>query len=131
MDERKTIMVVDDEKDFTFFLKSNLERLGCYRVLVFNDGSDACRQAERHRPDLILLDITMPRVTGFEVLEQLKANYRTAAIPVVMLTARTDLESKEAAARRYNEDFISKPVEVDHLRRVIDKVIGRRIAFKG
>lgn len=121
----KVIMIVDDEEDFTFFLKAGLEQKGVYKVIVVNKGREAFRLARRYLPDVIVLDINMPGVGGFDVLESLKRDDRTAVIPVIMLSARADQDSKVNAARLYTEDFIGKPVELSQLTYSIEKVISR------
>ncbi|MBU1726701.1 MAG: response regulator, partial [Candidatus Omnitrophica bacterium] len=83
----KKILIIDDEKDFCFFVSQNLELTGKYKVVVTNNSKDGLSAALRHKPDVILLDILMPGMNGFEVLAQLKGNQDTTTIPVIMLTA--------------------------------------------
>jgi len=122
----KKVLLIDDEKDFCMFLKKNLEIRGGYTVLVANNGKDGIAAAVRNRPDLILLDIIMPGMSGFDVLKELKERDETTAIPVIMLTAVNKDEAKERALELYNEDYIIKPVLLSDLDAKIKDVLSRR-----
>ena len=103
------------KKDLTFFVKANLELAGDYEVIVATSGKEGLRAASGHKPDIILLDIMMPNMDGFEVLEKIKKSPKTLKIPVIMLTAKGDTESKVRAASLYDEDYIVKPVQIETL----------------
>ncbi len=83
----KQILVVDDEVFIRRLVEVNLQRAG-YRVTIAHDGVEALEKVREDRPDLVVLDVMMPRMDGFETLRQLKADPATADIPVVMLTAK-------------------------------------------
>lgn len=119
------ILVIDDEADFSFFLKKNLERFA-YQVLVASDGKEGIKLARRHKPNLIFLDIMMPGIDGFEVLETLKSDKDTLSIPVIMLSGRDDQEAQAKAASLYDEAYLIKPVEVEELHSRIEQVLGCR-----
>ena len=119
-----TILIIDDEEDLVFFIKSALELHGRYRVLYSTDGKSGIEIARREKPRLILLDIMMPEKDGFEVLKELKKDGETMTIPVVMLTAKTDEHSMTEAFRSYAQDYIVKPVEMDVLAARIDYVLS-------
>lgn len=121
----KRILIVDDEEDFCFFVKENLQQIGSYQVLIATDGVQGLKIAREAHPDLILLDILMPRMNGLEVLKRLKANPATMEIPVLMLTAKNDVESKQQAAQLYDEDYLVKPIQADFLKMKIDRVLAR------
>src|SRR5438132_8569108 len=87
MDEKKRILIVDDEAGFTRLLKLTLERTGEYTVQEENDGTKAHETARRFRPDLILLDIVMPKIDGGDVASQLRADPMMKRTPIVFLTA--------------------------------------------
>lgn len=122
----KKILIIDDEEDLTFFVKANLELAGDYEVLIATSGKKGIKAARRHKPDLILLDIMMPQIDGFKVLEKLKASSETMIIPVIMLTAKGDDESKLKASSLYDEDYIVKPVQIEVLKSKIEEVLKRR-----
>jgi len=83
----KKIMAVDDERHIVRLIQVNLERAG-YQVVTAFDGPDALKKVESERPDVIVLDVMMPKMDGFEVLKRLQANPETRGIPVIMLTAK-------------------------------------------
>jgi DNA-binding response OmpR family regulator len=125
-----TILIIDDEEDLVFFIKSALELHGRYRVFYSTDGKSGIEIARREKPTLILLDIMMPEMDGLEVLKELKEDSQTMAIPVVMLTAKNDDHSMTEAFRSYAQYYVVKPVEMDVLAAQIDYVLsltGRRV----
>jgi two-component system alkaline phosphatase synthesis response regulator PhoP len=125
-----TILIIDDEEDLVFFIKSALELHGRFRVLYSTDGKSGIEIARREKPKLILLDIMMPEMDGLEVLKELKEDSQTMTIPVVMLTAKNDDHSMTEAFGSYAQYYIVKPVEMDVLAAQIDYVLsltGRRI----
>ncbi len=112
---KKKILIIDDEKDFCYFIKLNLEMIKKFKVFVATNGKDGIKTAIRKKPDLILLDIMMPQIDGFEVLRSLKENIKTTAIPVVMLTALEQDETKAKASGLYSYDYFIKPIEMEAL----------------
>ncbi|HIE52413.1 MAG TPA: response regulator transcription factor [Armatimonadetes bacterium] len=86
--QKKKILAVDDEKHIVRLIQINLERAG-YDVVTAYDGLEALKKVEEEQPDLIVLDVMMPQLDGFETLKRLKANPATAEIPVIMLTAKS------------------------------------------
>tara|TARA_B100000315_G_scaffold259771_1_gene317130 strand:- start:3077 stop:3451 length:375 start_codon:yes stop_codon:yes gene_type:complete len=122
----RTVLIIDDEEDLTFFVKANLELSGEYKVIIANNGRDGIKAAEHLKPDVVLLDIMMPQMDGLEVLAKLKKSIKTLSIPVVMLSAKGDDESKVYAASSYNEDYIVKPVQIEFLKEKLDQVLGLR-----
>jgi two-component system alkaline phosphatase synthesis response regulator PhoP len=121
---RRKIFVIDDEEDFAYFLKANLELISNYEVMIFTKGKKGIKAAAKEKPALILLDIMMPGMDGFEVLKRLKKNEKTMKIPVIMLTAKNEDESKIEAAGLYCEDYIVKPVEMRVLNSKIHKILS-------
>jgi len=121
----KKILIVDDEGEFCSFIRDVLEITGKYKVIIALDGKGGVKAALDHIPDLILLDIVMPVMDGFQVLKMLKDDDRLQSIPVIMLTAKTDEESKVKASGLYGEAYLSKPVEIEKLRSEIDIVLSR------
>jgi CheY-like chemotaxis protein len=102
------ILVVDDEPDIRLALSLCLEESG-YEVSEASDGSEVMAAVAAERPDLILLDISMPHMDGFQTLEQLKSDAGTRDIPVVMVSARQRSEDQRDARALGAIDFISKP----------------------
>ena len=104
------ILVVDDEVDINTVLSVTLRRAG-YDVVSAADGVEAVEAVERQAPDLILLDIMMPRADGLETLRRIRAHAPTAHVPVIMLTARSTLTDKMDAFERGADDYVAKPFE--------------------
>ena len=106
---KSTILVVDDNPQNLELLQAYLEDLQC-KVISAVDGLQALEAVAKHEPDLILLDIMMPRMSGFEVCRRLKEDPATADIPVVMVTALNELGDIERAVAAGTDDFLSKPI---------------------
>jgi len=126
MNRKPTILIIDDEKDFCHFMRMNLESTNKYKIFVSTNARSGIKTAIRKKPDLVLLDIMMPNISGFEVLQKLKENVNTTSIPVIMLTALSDDESVEKAMGLYSHEYIVKPVEMDSLVSKIDRVLFGR-----
>ena len=124
--ERKRILIIDDEEDFCSLVKTGLETRSDFEVSIATNGKDGMDLAKVVKPDLILLDITMPEIDGFQVLEKLKKDKGTVSIPVIMLTAREDVEYKRKASQLFNEAYLTKPVEFSTLKSTIEDVLRRR-----
>jgi signal transduction histidine kinase/DNA-binding response OmpR family regulator len=120
--EEPTVLVVDDEIDTADFIRSTLRSEG-FKVLVAHDGRGGLEMARREHPDLILLDIMMPDLSGFEVLEAISSDPATAGIPVVVLTARGDPVDADRGLSLGARKYVSKPFDV---RALVDEV--RRLA---
>ena len=121
----RKILIIDDDPDVCLIIKDFLEKEEC-TVYTAKNGEEGLKAAHHDKPDLILLDIIMPRVDGFQVLEKLKENKKTLSMPVVMLTARSDDEAKLTTASAYSEDYLIKPVKLKDLKSKIDEVLNRR-----
>jgi DNA-binding response OmpR family regulator len=120
---RKTkVLIIDDEEDFAHFVKLNLETTGRYKVYTANNGPEGVRTAQRKGPDVVLLDIMMPEMDGFDVLTQIKGNAKTYEIPVIMLTALDHPESRSEARGHFAGEYLVKPVPLDRLISTIDRV---------
>ena len=120
------VLIIDDEEDLTFFIKANLELVGDYEVITATTGKEGIAIAASGDINIILLDIMMPKMDGFEVLDKLKKTNGVLSIPVIMLTAKGDIESKIKAAGLYNEDYIVKPVHIGMLKSKIEEALKRR-----
>lgn len=115
---KKKILVVDDEKDIVDILKYNLEKEHEFEVFTACNGREALQLVEKN-PDLILLDIMMPELNGFEVCKQLKQNPATAKIPVIFLTAKENEIDEILGLELGADDYIHKPLSP---RKVIARV---------
>jgi len=125
--KKMRILLIDDEEDFGFFVKLNLEKTGRFEVTTTTSGSKGLILASKERPDLILLDIIMPELSGGDVAEQLLESPETADIPVLFITAiasRTEVQSQQGTIG--GRSFIAKPVTPDELMAKIDRLFSRK-----
>ncbi len=106
----ETILVVDDDPDIARFVEVNLRSAG-YEVAVAGDGEEALQRASEMRPDLVLLDVMMPRIDGFEVAQRLRRNPQTANTSIIMLTAKALSTDKVLGLTAGADDYIIKPFD--------------------
>ncbi len=119
----KQILLVDDERDLVFYTKLFLEEQG-YEVLEAYDGKQALEMLETVRPDLIILDVTMPRMTGWDVLREIQADPEKVDIPVLMLTARAEDADKARGWELGVTWYQTKPFELDELAMIIERILA-------
>ena len=110
----KKILVVDDEVDLLKTIQFSLEVEG-YTVLVSCNGEDALNLARRENPDLILLDIMLPKLDGYKVCRLLKFDEKYKHIPILMLTAKTQEKDKVLGIETGADEYITKPFDMDEL----------------
>jgi len=122
------ILIVEDEKDIIKMLEYNLKKEG-FRVINTGDGEDALDLALRKYPDLILLDLMLPGIDGLEVCKALKKETKTASIPIIMLTAKSQESDKVVGLELGADDYITKPFSPRELIARI-KAVLRRAAEK-
>lgn len=113
MNTRK-ILVVDDEVDLVETVRFPLEMEG-FSVLVSYNGEDALNQARKENPDLIILDLMLPKLDGYKVCRLLKFDERYKHIPILMLTAKTQEKDKILGKETGADEYITKPFEMDYL----------------
>lgn len=104
-----SILLVDDHEQNLELLEAYLEEVGC-RIRLARDGVQAMSEVEAEQPDLIILDVMMPRMSGFQVCRELKGAPATRDIPIVMVTALSDVGDAERAVECGADDFLTKPV---------------------
>jgi CheY-like chemotaxis protein len=120
----KKVLVVDDEKFVRELIKIKLGRCGLL-VLEAANGLEAVEMAQTQRPDMILLDVMMPKMNGFEACEKLKSNPNTARIPIVMLTARGEQANHEKGISLGATDYMSKPFSPQKLAELVIEILAR------
>ena len=113
------ILIVEDDPNITKLLSVRLEHSG-YIVTVAPDGDHALANVHTYAPDLILLDIMLPGLSGFEVAKRLKLDITTSHIPIIMLTARSDGQSAMTGVARGADAYLTKPIDFSDLIRHIE-----------
>ena len=125
--ERPRILIVDDEEDILRALEKRLMMANC-DVIKARDGSEGLLLAFQEKPDLVITDVTMPKMNGFELTKQLRSSLETAVIPIIMLTARHDKESELKGIDAGADDYIIKPFDHDKLLARL-RMLLRRTSF--
>ena len=121
----KKVLIVDDEENFCTLIKKNLESTKQFLVGVCCDPTKAVEEAKIFQPDLILLDILMPEMSGSDVATELSSNQETRHVPIVFLTAIiTEDETAKSEHLIGGKFFVAKPIETNELVGIIKKVIG-------
>ena len=103
-----TVLLVEDETDVVDLLRYHLRKAG-FKVLIANSGSEGLESVRQNRPDVVVLDIMMPGMTGLEVCRAMKADAALAKIPVLMLTAKSDVKDRVKGLETGAEDYVAKP----------------------
>ena len=123
-DTRTKILIVDDELDTLLALKRALE-LEDFNVIEAQDGIEALEKVKAEIPDLVLLDLMLPRLNGFEVCQQLKQVEATSSIPIIMLTAKSESSDKVEGIEIGADDYVTKPFDLEELKARIKAVLRR------
>jgi two-component system cell cycle response regulator DivK len=118
----KTVLIVEDVEYNRDLLVQLLEEE--YEILTAADGATGIEMATRHRPDLILMDLSLPEVDGWEATRRLKARPETAAIPVIALTAHAMQGDEERARACGCDDYLTKPIDEDRLFETLARFLG-------
>ena len=119
------VLYVEDNDDNVFMLKMRLELLGDFEVLTAEDGQKGCERAAAERPDIILMDLEMPVVDGWEATQRLKGNPQTRDIPIIALSAHALAGEREKALAAGCNEFDTKPIEFDRLVATLRRILAR------
>lgn len=118
------ILLVDDERVVAWAMRYSLSDDG-HEVFAAYDGVEALALAERHRPDLIILDIMLPRLDGLEVCRTLRRDASLAAVPILFLTARTAIQDRVAGLDQGGDDYLTKPFDAEELKARVRALLRR------
>ena len=124
----KTVLIVDDNIKNLDLFKDFVESWG-YETVTAQQGKDAISLAERHLPDIILLDVMLPGMSGYEVCRELKENTKTQHIPVVMITVLNDIADRIHGYKIGADQFLVKPVDYNELHAILDSLFGKKSMF--
>jgi len=124
------ILYVEDNDDNVYVVKHRLGRLG-YTILVASDGEQGVALAKAEQPDLILMDLSLPVVDGWEATRRIKADESTRRIPVLALSAHAMTEDRAQALAAGCDDYDTKPIDLPRLRAKIDALVARARTNEG
>ena len=122
--DKKRILIVDDEEDIISILKLRLEANN-YEVLSAHDGQEGLNKARSEKPDLIILDLMLPKLDGYKVCSMLKFDKHYSAIPIIMFTARAQKEDEELGKKMGADGYIHKPFESEILLKKIKELLEK------
>lgn len=118
----KKILLIEDSKDLTMAMEGILELEG-YEIIIAHDGVKGIEEARRHKPNLILLDLMLPKISGYEVCKILKTDNNTWRIPIVIISTLTKPHQIDKAREVGADHFIAKPYNLDEIVREVKKYI--------
>ena len=119
------VLLIDDEESLCEVIKFGLENTGAFEVGFATSGKTGLLMARKGNPDVILLDVRMPDMSGIEVLRHLKMDYPLSEIPVIMLSGLLDESTKQECNYNYGEEYVEKPATIAQLRERIEAVLRR------
>jgi two-component system, cell cycle response regulator DivK len=123
-DGQKKVLLVEDNEDNLVVYRTILEHVG-YIVLEARDGEEGVRRARSDHPDLILMDISIPKMDGWEATQRLKADEATRAIPIVALTAHALEEDRQRAIEVGCDGYLAKPIEPRRVVQEVERFVGK------
>ncbi|MGJ8723382.1 MAG: response regulator transcription factor [Roseibacillus sp.] len=129
-DNSGTILIVEDERDVADLISFNLERAG-YQILIANDGLTGQDMALKERPDLVILDLMLPGKDGYSVFKELRRDSRTVQTPVLMLSARAQIEDRIKGFEAGADDYLTKPFSPKELVLRVNAIMRRLEASPG
>lgn len=118
------ILIIDDDTDTLELVSLVLQKQG-YRIVTASNGKQGLREMRQESPDLILLDVMMPDMDGYEVARRLREDPRTAKVPVLMFTAKSQLHDKEVGFQSGADDYLTKPTHPEELKAHIKELLAR------
>ena len=119
------ILIIDDEENIVLLAETNLEMCG-YKVITAQDGKQGLEMAQKEKPDLIILDIRLPEIDGWEVCRRLKNSTDTRNIPIVFLTAHAQENDINKGLSLGAEEFITKPFIPEDMAQRIKKILAQK-----
>lgn len=113
-----TVLIVEDDEDSRYLMRLELERLG-YLVVEAEDGEKAVEIAERERPDIILMDLTLPVMDGLAATERIRSGDGLSSVPIIAVTAHQETDFREGAKATGFDAYVTKPIDINWLSELI------------
>jgi two-component system, cell cycle response regulator DivK len=117
------VLLVEDDEDTRYLMQLEMERRG-YRVIEADDGEKAVALAEQEHPDIILMDLSLPRMDGLEATKQIREIDQMRAVPIVAVTAHQETDFRESAKASGFDAYVTKPIDFDWLSELIVGMLG-------
>jgi len=127
MNDPPLVLCADDDEDILALVALGLRRLSC-EVITAHDGGSALALAEERVPDVAVLDVMMPRLTGLEVAEALRANPRLTGVKIILLSARVQEADRERGLSAGADAYLAKPFRFEELNEAVERLLGRKDA---
>ena len=121
--KRKKVLTVDDSSTILMMEKLVLAKAG-FELITAQNGEEAVAKAIEHLPDLILMDVVMPKMNGFEAVRRIRATETTAHIPIIMVTTRGEAENVETGWKSGCDDYVTKPIDTVELLAKVKSALG-------
>jgi DNA-binding response OmpR family regulator len=121
----KTVLVVEDDPRLARLAHLNLEAEG-YRVVVYNEGIQACEYLKREKPDLILLDLMLSTISGWDILQNLRKDDRLKQIPVVVISAMAGRDDQSRAREEGAREYFIKPFSISELMKCVARLLAEK-----
>ncbi|MDF1549991.1 MAG: response regulator [Bacteroidales bacterium] len=125
---KKKILVIDDSESNLLLINSIFEEDNEIEVIVESNSSKALADIKKTVPDLILLDLMMPHIDGFQLLDKIKGDVEISSIPIIIVSARLDSEAKKITSKYGVVDYIEKPISLDLIEEKIYKIFNNFVA---
>ncbi|MBU0580523.1 MAG: response regulator [Candidatus Margulisbacteria bacterium] len=125
MENKKSILIVDDEKNLSELVARRLAYLG-YQTYTSNSPEKVVRIAEDKKPSLILLDVTMPKISGLEVCQKIRGSKKIKNTPVIFISGKATVEDKAKGLACGAKDYLTKPFDFNELEGKVNKYLGRK-----
>jgi DNA-binding response OmpR family regulator len=128
--EKKRIMIVEDNEDISNMIRAGLEDVKNYQLFFASEGKEAVQKIQTVLPDIVLLDIVVPGLNGYQICQRIKENPRTAYIPVLMLSGtRVDTDARIFGLESGGDDYLTKPFDIEELKARIHALLRRSESF--
>jgi len=125
VEQKSKILIIEDEEHLALLIKLNLEHTGKYEVFIAKDGEEDLRKAKQENPNLVILDLRLPKLPGEEVCKEIRRDEKIGDTPIIMVTAKGSSVDSVIGKVIGANCYISKPFEIDKLLEEIDKIINK------